>query len=568
MSETAVVDAGRMSTSPQTTPLTAALGNARPWLVRALLASLAVNLLILTPTVYMLQLYERVLYSMNSLTLVAVSALAMLLLLAMGLADRMRGIWLSSAAATCQQRLQGPLFEAGWRSALNGDSADGVGWQRDLAALRQFIAGPGCAGLFDLPWTPIYIGVTWLLHPLLGVAVLCFVGLQALLAWWGHAASHAAVSAVQQVAAEETAFTWRKFRHADTIDALGMTPALRARWLLRHQASRAASQHAAAAANRLAAVSKSLRYLQQSAALGLGALLAIQGEISPGAMIAGTVLATRALAPIDAVVTVWKDLLAARQSLVRIRSALLPEPVMAKDSPYSALHVSESQGDFPLSLRAVSAWPAKGDQPILKGIGLTLRPGEVVAIVGPSGAGKSTLLRVLAGVWPSAQGLIQRPAFSLGQGYLPQEVTLFPGSIAENIARMGMPRADAVLAAAMAVGLHDQILRLPEGYDTVVGDNGFALNGGLCQRIGLARALYGNPRVVLLDEPAAHLDEAGEQSVLAVLKALRQTGCIVVLVTHASSLLLEVDRIVMLDRGEIVAAEPSTHPTRTDSSSC
>jgi ATP-binding cassette subfamily C exporter for protease/lipase len=522
----------------------------RPWLIKALVASLAVNLLILTPTLYMLQLYERVLYSMNTLTLLAVSVMAALLLAMMGYADGLRGIWLAGAASSFQQRLQGPLFEAGWRAGLGTTGGDGIGWQRELAGLRSFIAGPGCSALLDLPWTPIYIAVTWLLHPVLGVAVLCFVLLQALLAWQGYARSLTSAKAVQSAASSEAAFTFRKFRHADTIDALGMAPALRSRWLSRHLATLEVTQQSGSLTNRLAAVSKTLRYLQQSAALGIGAWLAVQGEISAGAMIAGTVLATRALAPIDGVVTVWKDVLASRQALARIRSAL--GPAMA-----TSLRVEEAGVDEPMTLEGVSAWATDEDRPILRDLQLALRPGEVVAVVGASGAGKSTLMRLLVGVWPDARGLIRRPSALLGQGYLPQDVTLYTGSIAENIARMGMPRSEAVLAAAAAVGLHEQILRLPEGYDTVVGDGGLAVNGGLCQRIGLARALYGNPRLVVLDEPGAHLDEAGERSLLDVLKSLRQSGCIVIFVTHAAGLLRAADRIVTLDHGEIVPVPPA-----------
>jgi ATP-binding cassette subfamily C exporter for protease/lipase len=540
-----------------------AAASVRGGFLKALSASLVVNLLILTPTLYMLQLYERVLYSMNGLTLAAVSLLAALLLACMGLADRWRGAWQTRAASDFQQRLQGPLFQAGWRAALAGGRSEGPHRQRDLASVRQFLAGPGFAGLLDLPWTPVYVAVTWLLHPVLGASVLVFAVLQALLAWKGHGLSLQPAAALQTVVIEEAASTGRMFRQSEAVAAMGMAPGLRGQWLQRHRRSLAATQRTQVLANRLTALSKTLRYLQQSAALGIGAWLAVRGEISAGAMIAGTVLTTRALAPIDAVVTVWKDLLAAVAALGRIDASLRAAPAGAPELTEHEVPAGEA-----LTLDEVSAWVPGVERPILRGISLTLAPGQVHALVGPSGAGKSTLARLLAGAWPCAFGGVWRPSLSLGLGYLPQEVVLFPGTVAENIARLGPPQGDAVVAAARRVGLHEQILRLPKGYDTVVGEGGHPLSGGLCQRIGLARALFGDPPLVILDEPAAHLDEAGERVLEAVLADLRQAGRTVLIVTHARPLLRVADRILILDQGQIVADERPAPGPLTSASPC
>lgn len=524
------------------------------WWWRVLVASLAVNLLVLTPTLYMLQLYERVLYSMNHLTLAMVSLLAAVLLVGMGMADRWRGIWLDRAAASLQQRLQGALFLAGWRAASQGEVSVGSNRLRDLAVLRQYLAGPGATAFLDLPWTPVYLALTWVLHPWLGVALLCFLVLQCLLAWKGHALSVPAATAVQDSAAEEARHARRQFQQADTVAALGMFPGLRARWLQRHLHALCTSQRTQALSNRLAAISKSLRYVQQSAALGLGAWLAIRGEITAGAMIAGTVLTTRALAPVDALVGQWKDLLAAMHATTRIEKALAPAPSL---SSQLREHAASPQGD--LVLDGVSACLSGQDRCVLHNVSCTVPAGQLVAVVGPSGAGKSTLARLIVGAWPHALGGISRPIQGAGIGYLPQDVVLLPGTVAENIARMGLPDPQAVLAAAQRAGVNEIVLRLPKGYDTLVGEGGHPLSGGMSQRLALARALYGNPSLVVLDEPTAHLDEAGELALASLLQHLRQAGRTVILITHSQSLLRLVDRTITLENGQIVADDARVH---------
>lgn len=533
-------------------PVAEAVRGQRGVLAAAFGASLVMNLLVLTPTLYMLQLYERVLYSMNVLTLLAVSVLAALLLALMGLADRWRGRTLAVAVGAFVRSLQRPLFQAGWRDALTTRCSVGTAAQRDLAAVRQSLSGPGLAAVLDLPWTPVYVAASWLLHPLLGLSVLVFLLLQALLAWKGHGLSVPAARAVQEAVQHEMSDTRRQFQQAETVSALGMAMPLRSRWLQRHRQALASAMLAQSLSNRLAAVSKTLRYLQQSAALGIGGWLVAHGELSAGAMIAGTVLTTRALAPVDAVVSAWKDLIAGTQALRRIDRTL-----RQRGMPEDEIVQHDSAPGEPLRLDEVSAWVPGSRRTILRGINLVLPPGQVCALVGPSGAGKSTLARVIAGSWTSGIGGVWRPPLGTPQAYLPQEVVLFPASVADNIARLGQPDAAAVVAAARRVGLHEQILRLPKGYDTVVGDGGHPLSGGFCQRLGLARALYGEPRLVILDEPSAHLDENGERALEVLLQDLRSTGCHVVMVTHARRLLRIADRVVYLDQGAIVADQPT-----------
>ncbi|TSE30766.1 Type I secretion system ATP-binding protein PrsD [Tepidimonas thermarum] len=521
--------------------------------------SLVANVLMLTPTLYMLQIYDRVLVGRSELTLLAVSVLALVLLGIMAVAEWMRSRVLVRAGMRIDDVLSRRVFQASFDASLSPLDRTQTRALADLTELRQFITGNGIFAFFDLPWVPIYIGVLFLMHPWLGVLAVMFAIVQGGLAWWGHHRALSPTQALQRLQADENRFLQAKLRNAEVVQAMGMLPGLKQRWQQRHE--EVLDQHARvqARAHQVTAWSKFIRYCQQSFMLGAGALLAIDGQITPGAMIAANVLASRALAPIDLLVGTWKAFLSARGAYQRLEQLLQRYPAASQ-----ALRRLAPQGQ--LELRAVVATAAGRQQPILHGIDLQCAPGTVTVVMGPSGSGKSTLARVMVGIWPAEHGQIlldnaplhhwDRDELGPHIGYLPQDIELFDGTIAQNIARMAEPDAAAVVAAARRTGLHETILRFPKGYDTPMGEAGGLLSGGQRQRIALARALYGDPRLVVLDEPNANLDEVGEAALQRALQELKANGRTVVVVSHRPGVLAAADRVVLMRDGRIERQGP------------
>lgn len=532
----------------------AALARHRAGWLRLGAASCVANLLMLAPTLYMLQVYDRVMTSGSAWTLVAVSLVTVALLGLMALVEAWRAGWLVDLGLELEATLSPRVFEASVVDSLDPLARGGARALADLTTLRQFLAGPGVSALFDAPWTPVYIGVLALLHPTLGAMALGFSLLQVGIAAWSHARSVAPATAAAEALQDETVLLRGAARHAETAEVLGMGPALRRHWQQRRARQRdlATAQHDLQ--QRLGGISRFVRQAQQSMVLALGAWLVIGGDLSAGAMIAASVLMTRALAPVDALVGVWRPAIGARQA--RDRLAALLDRHLAR--------AGEPLGDEPLGhlwLDAVRASVPGREAPVLDHISLVFEPGTATLVTGPSGAGKSTLARVAVGVWPDTQGEVRldgRPLGGLDRdargrhvGYLPQDIELLDGSVAHNIARFGEPDPAQVLAAAQAAGLHELILRLPRGYDTPVGEAGHLLSGGMRQRIGLARAVYGAPRLLVLDEPNAHLDEAGEQALARLVVTLKTQGSTVVMVSHRPALLAVADRVVVLQAGRV-----------------
>jgi ATP-binding cassette subfamily C exporter for protease/lipase len=521
--------------------------------------SMVANLLMLTPTIYMLQVYDRVMLSQNMGTLMAVSLITLFFFGVLTFAEWSRSKLLVSSGVRMDELLSKRLFHASYDAYLNPAVKNPSRAFNDLTEVRQFLTGNGIFAFFDAPWAPIYIAVLFMLHPWLGVMAIGFAAVQASLAWWGSNASKPAQAVASKSQQDAGSYLQSKFRNAEVIESMGMLSHLYRRWAEQNTRAMGHALNAQEVSGRVVAWSKFIRYTQQSLALGGGALLVIQGELSPGAMIAANVLMTRALAPIDLMVGTWPGFLSAKEAFVRLRDLLEAHPLRVKNE----LSIVP-KGDVVLKEVVASAPGRK--EPILKGISALMPAGTVTVVLGASGSGKSTLARVLLGIWPHEKGdvlldgepILKWDRMGLGPhiGYLPQDIELFDGTIAENIARAGQVVSEKVIAAAEASGLHQMILRFPKGYDTPMGEAGSLLSGGQRQRIGLARALYGEPALVVLDEPNANLDDEGEAALVRAVQVMKSKGKTVVLISHRPGIVGVADRLLILHQGTVQASGP------------
>ncbi|SDZ01551.1 type I secretion system permease/ATPase [Variovorax sp. YR634] len=521
--------------------------------------SFLTNLLMLAPTIYMLQIFDRVLASQSELTLLAVSLITLLLFGALALSEWLRSRLLVRASLRFDRQLSTRVFNGSFQAYL-GQSVSTVSRPfADLNQIRQFLTGMGVFALFDAPWTPIYIAVIFFLHPWLGVLALGFALVQVALAWFGQRKTVAPSEAALKAASETMSDLQGKLRNIEVLESMGMVANLQKRWNRQHAACMDKSTSAHGFVNRVAGWSKFIRYSQQSLALGAGALLVIDGQLSPGAMIAANVLMGRALAPIDQLLGTWRGFVSCSAALERLEKLLADFPGQAPVPPRAG-----PTGE--ISLQGIFAGAAGRAAPILKNISFAVPAGTVVALLGPSGSGKSTLVKVMVGIWTASRGAVlldgvpirgwNRLELGPHLGYLPQDVELFAGSIAENIARLGEVDSRKVIEAACSAGLHETILRFSKGYDTLIGDAGHLLSGGQRQRIGLARALYGDPSLIVLDEPNANLDDDGEAALLRAIRELKAKGKTVFLVTHRQGAVAVADRLMVLGDGELTADGP------------
>ncbi|MGC1953218.1 MAG: type I secretion system permease/ATPase [Gammaproteobacteria bacterium] len=517
--------------------------------------SLFINALMLVPPLYMLQVYDRVLTTRNAFTLLMLSLLAVTLLLVMGGLEWVRARILIRVAARFDMALNGRLFNASFNLGKRPLGSATVQPIHDLTQLRQFLTSTAPFAFFDVPWLPIYVLALFLFHPLFGwVAIVGALMLLALtVANELSTRKPLAAANLEAIAASNDASS--HLRNAEVLEALGMLDAIRIRWLMRYTKALALQALAGDRSNALSTASKSWRLILQSSALGIGAMLVIEHMITPGVMIAASLLMGRALAPIDMLISSWKGFVGARVSYRRLDELLRSVPQRPP-----AMTLPAPRGDV-LVDRIVVA-PPDSSTPVIRGVSFRLVAGESLGIIGPSASGKSTLVRGILGLWPCHAGTVRldgadittwnRAELGPYLGYLPQDVELFSGTIGENIARFGVVDADKVVAAARRAGVHEMILQLPQGYDTSIGVSGMGLSGGQRQRIALARALYGDPVLVVLDEPNSNVDEEGEQALrraLHDLKACAKTTML--LITHRPSLVESVDKMLVLNAGHV-----------------
>ena len=521
--------------------------------------SMVANVLMLSPTLYMLQVYDRVMVSRSELTLLAMSLITLFLFCVMAFAEWMRSRVLVRSGVRLDAMLGTRVFNASFEANLAPSGVSPARAFGDLIQIRQFLTGNGILAFFDTPWTPVYMAVLFILHPMLGWLALFFAAVQGALAWFGHRSTVAPAEEASRASGEASMYLQGKLRNAEVLEPMGMVHNLRPRWAQRHDQAQLLQGRAQALTHRITAWSKFIRYAQQSLALGAGALLVIDGQLSPGGMIAANVLMTRALAPIDMLVGTWRGFIGARGAFGRLEALLAahPErdPALSRVAPQGAI-----------TLREVVAVAPGRAEPILKGVNVAVAPGTVTVVLGPSGSGKSTLARCMVGIWPGVSGEVLLDGLPISGwdrnelgpylGYLPQDIELFEGSIAENIARFGEVSSEKVIAAARSAGLHEMILRFPKGYDTPIGEAGNLLSGGQRQRIGLARAVYGDPVLVVLDEPNANLDDVGEAALVRTVQELKAKGRTVFLITHRPGIVAVADRLLILRNGMVQTEGP------------
>ncbi len=539
----------------------AAGSGSRGLLVIAVVFSTFVNLLMLTGPLYMLQVYDRVLGSRSEPTLVALSILATFLFLAMGLLDHARSRVLARVGARLQERLDRRVFEASLnRAAVSPDDAIALSAQRDLDSLQRYWASPVAAALIDLPWTPLFLLAIFVFHPSLGWlsvaggAVLVLVALAN--QHFGKGPTLQANAAT--IAAER--LSDRLKSEAEVLRALGMSDAAFRRWGAARSDALRAAMISADQSGGYNTATRTLRQFLQSAMLGLGAWLVLRGEVSAGAMIASSILMGRALAPIEQAVGQWAVLTRAREARERL-SILLGQ---FQPKPH---HTALPRPRALLEVEGLTIVQPGTNVTLLRGISFALKPGQALGIIGPSGAGKSTLGRALIGALHPFSGQIRLDGAVLEHfdpavlgsyfGYLPQSVTLFDATVAENIARLALPPDDKkVVAAAEAAAAHDMIQRLPDGYDTKIVHSGQRLSGGQIQRIGLARALYGNPVLLVLDEPNSNLDNEGSTALNQAIRQVKQTGGAVIVIAHRPAAIQECELLLVLEDGKCRALGP------------
>lgn len=522
--------------------------------------SLFINLLMLVPTFYMLQLYDRVVGTGSLSTLVALTVLMLFLLGTMGSLEWVRSRILVRVGARIDALLGNRLYDVSFKRALyTGGAQANTQPLQDLNGLKSFVTGNGLFAFFDAPWLPIYLLVMFLFHPMIGLVGLIAAIILAAVAIANEKFTSQPLAQATKENIEASVATATNLRNAEVIESMGMLGKIRGRWEQKNRKVQYWQAQASDRAGIFTSVSKTFRIIVQSLALGVGAYLVIQQEITPGLMIAGSILLGRALSPIDQMIGAWKGFVSARSQYRRLNELLekIPESPQRMSLPAPAGAV-QAEG-------AVIA-PPGSRAAVVKGVSFQIQPGEVVGVIGASAAGKSSLARGILGIWPTASGAIRidgaesasynREELGPFIGYLPQDIELFDGSISENIARFGEADAEQVVQAARDAGVHDMILRLPEGYDTVIGQSGGALSGGQRQRIGLARALYGHPSLIVLDEPNSNLDDQGELALRAAVITCKKQGSTIVLITHSMSLLSCVDKLMLMKDGQLLAFGP------------
>lgn len=520
-------------------------------------ASFIINVLMLAGPIFMLQVYDRVLPSRSISTLVGLLLIVAVLFVLQSVVDAIRSRLLTRIAQAFDEAVREQVFQAVHREALVRPASDGLQLIRDLDTVRSFMAGAGIIAVCDLPWTPVYILVCTLFHPLMGLAVLLGAVALCAITFATEISTRKPTRALVELAASRRLASDTPYRHAETVHALGMHDRMRERWSSRTTSYLDMQEKVADLSSGFGSGSRLLRMGLQSGVLALGAYLVVNQQATAGVMLAATILSIRALSPIELAIANWRGFISARESVYRLCEALgtLPNAKARTNLPRPSKH---------LQVNSISVTAPQSGAVVLHDISFSLCAGQAVAVIGPSGSGKSTLARTLVGAWSPARGAVRIDGANLHQwgsnelgpslGFLPQDVALFRGTVAENISRFSADSdSRKLLAAATAAGVHEMILRLPQGYETEVGEGGAMLSGGQRQRIALARALYGDPFLLVLDEPNSNLDSIGEKALAQAISDVRTRGGIVIVIAHRPAILSSVDHLLILNQGRMQA---------------
>jgi PrtD family type I secretion system ABC transporter len=556
--------------TPAAPPLAEALRACRVAFLAVIAFSMAVNVLMLVSPVYMMQVYDRVVPSGSMETLVLLTVMALGALLVMMALEIIRGQLMVRIGSWLDGRLGGELLTADIVSALQRSGARSAGGLRDLAAFQSFITGQHVCSMLDAPWTPLFIGVLFLLHPLFGSLALAGVVILFGLAYVSEVLIHEPMRRASEASREARAQADLFVRNANVVDAMGMMPQLVQRWQAANQKAFFLQGAASGKMGAISAVSRFVRAALQTLSLAVGAYLAVRHEATGGAIVGAAMLMGKTLSPVEQAISAWKDLVVARVAYGRLRALLAVVPMRGTKTELPAPSgrltlenvVFAQPGEKGPGEKGPGEKEAGENEPVIRGVSFEVAAGEMLAIIGASAAGKSTLAQIIIGNWRPQRGTVRLDgadlatwdADKLGRhlGYLPQDIELFDGTVRDNIARLGGGSDDAVIDAATEASVHEMILRMPKGYDTEIGNGGSALSGGQRQRIALARALYGDPKLIVLDEPDASLDSNAEHRLIQTLAGLKGKAT-VVLITHRLSLLNLADKVLMMRNGAVEA---------------
>ena len=516
------------------------------------------NLLMITPTLYMLQVFDRVMLSRSEVTLIALTLLMLAGLILSSFADWIRTQVLVRTTLRFDQQLNTRILKACFDSRRKGTEEKAQMVFNDLTSMRQLVSSQSFFTVFDIPWTPVYLAVLFMMHPVLGWTGLVFMVLFGILAYLSNKWTEAPFEQAMDAAQVANTYVGAKLKNSEIVESLGMLANLRTRWLRLYLGHLKIHTHSQENMHKVQMLSKLVRQCQQSVVLSVGAYLVIQGELSSGAMVASNMLMSNALRPIDMLVSSWKMFMQAKTAYLRVEKMLADYPLQ---------EVTNLPGDLkgPMQWHNLGTTVPGRSEPILQGLNAEFKEGQVIAIAGHSGAGKSTLLRCILGISQGVTGQarlngqdmtqMQREVLGAQVGYMPQDIELMDGTIADNIARFGEVNSEAVIEAAQKVGIHQMILRMPKGYDTAIGEAGGFLSGGQRQRLALARAIYGNPQLLVLDEPNANMDEQGTTALVTTLNLMKSTGALIFMVAHDRNLLATADRLVVLAKGKMLHNE-------------